>query len=190
MEFENNGVQPQAETTSSNDNQPNEVKETFEVSGKQMTPEELKKSYLSLHKEFTKRSQELAEFKKSNNSGEHVTREELEEIKQAQTIKAQKEQEAQEFANTFGDLPEKEQKLLKALKKSNPDASYDDIATEYGIISDVELKRAKSNKALVWSKTLGLPSKKAQPALADKIRFKHNYKTSDQINEVRSKFWL
>lgn len=186
MTLENGEVQPQEETTSTNDNQPNDVdasNSTIEVNGRTMTADELKKSYESLLKDHTKKSQALAESKKTENAGEYITRKELEKL----TVEKKEEED---FNSSFGGLEQNKQELLKTLKKSSPEASYEDLATKFWILNEAELVRVKSNKTLVWWNKLGLPSQKQEVGLNDKIRFKHNYKTTDQRNEIRSQFWL
>lgn len=151
----------------------------YDISGQQITADQLAESYKNLEKDYTKKSNELAQLKKpvteSTDSADDETQRAKEALKALGVVtddeldarieareKAREEQSRQkgEMIQFFADNPHlvASREAIEALSKSESISPYD-VATKYKFTSPDKLSRAKDGEP-----TGSMPQKvKAQP---------------------------
>lgn len=181
MELENNVDQPVKESTGI-DNQP--ATWTYEVNGKNMTPEEIINSYNSLQGEFTKKSQKLSEYEKQGSELDEV-KQKADQAEKAERIRAE-EEVFNTFKTTFGSLSETQLKAIRDLQSIDNTKSFEDIAKSYWMINEAQLAKSKNNRTVMWNNIWVKWNEKQEVTISEKARKIHNLKTPEQRAEILS----
>lgn len=186
MELENQNEQP-SETQNDNeevfffednedsndtDNQPNK---------------ELNTKYKELNKKFTQTSQENSKIKKEL---EEVKKKasELDEYKQKEAEK-ERENQVNNFKNNYSWLSDSSIKAISDLQKANPEKSLEEIAAEYGFLQEVEVSAATSRSPS--GRSFVLPNQKEkEDSISNDLMRKFWYKTTAEVDKIRSEYWI
>jgi len=190
MELENNTEQPTMDSNVTA-NQPNAdngdsvMNQTVTLSdGKEVSVEELTKGYMR-QEDYTKKTQEVAKQKKSYSEEDtkamellkeagFATLDDIKSFKHEQDVK----EEYNTFKHSFNTLNDTQLKTVQALKQSNPNKSYEDIAQEFWIIDEVNLQRSKWSS--IKGNNIGIPQQEKKEVFKMK-GYNPNFK--DAINK-------
>lgn len=206
MELDTTTGQPVQTAPSSGDNQPPENK-TYTVNGKEVTAEALIENYNSLQSEFTKKSQKLSEYEKSNTWEQSevdktkailkdmgfTTKDELEDFKKFQSDIISKEEKAKEdkvfddFSSKFNTLTSAQKGIIKDLKKLHTEKDYNDVLKMTGFIDQSLLEKSKTWMVMGWD-NIWLTQPKEIQSINPKIAKRMNLKDSGKISDIRNKF--
>ncbi len=175
--------------------------------GSEVTIDELKSWYLR-QSDYTKKTQALAEEKKSADNPEldqtkkilkdmwFATTEELSELKKfkedimTEKQKAAQDNEFNEFTNNFTSLSDSQKSILKDLKKVYTDKSYKDILKETWFVDQALLEKAKTSWGVVWGAMLWIPEKKEEVSVNPRVARKFWLKSKWELADLRSQFNL
>lgn len=184
LEKESKGTNNQPETNK-------DGKDAIDLgNGKTVTLEELKAGYMK-GSDYTKKTQELSEKKKELNFSEEDLKA-IDVLKKAwfatvdEIANFKKEQaDKEEFTNFVWaiDLSETQLKMVKDLKKINPDKTYWDIAKDYWLIDEAKLNKFKGNNSIKWD-SFALPNKE-EPFKVDVTKAGYNPEQAAEVAKMK-----
>ena len=199
------GEQAQNGNSTAWDNQPST--QTYSVNGQEMTWDKLLESYNNLQTEFTKKSQKLSEFEKSNSNPEleqtkkvlldmwFTTKEQIEELKQfkdqvlTEKQKQEQEQEFNEFVWKYNTLSDSQKDIIRDLKKVHSDKDYLEILKTTNFLDQALLEKSKTGWDIKGD-SLWIPQPEKKEEINPKVARKFWLKSKSEIDEIKSKFNL
>lgn len=205
MDSKENLEQPWTDSGAWNE-QPSNPDKIKLADGSEVTIDELKSWYMR-QSDYTKKTQTLAEQKKSADNPEldqtkkilkdmwFATVDEIADLKKfkeesmTEKQKQTAEKEFNDFASQFT-LDESQKNILKDLKKVHTDKSYDDILKSTWFIEQSKLEKAKTSWWVVWWEKLWIPIKKEEPSINPKVAKKFWLKSKWELEDIKSKFNL